>query len=508
MIARLKWAIRTFVRKMLRATPDNHAIRRAHRRLREVPAINRLWRKLEGGAGWEWIDPASYAAAGGVFARSVSTSPAPPARSPGGFGDISYFRQLLSACREDAAPFSADPVTVVIVNSGLGPGGAERQIVATAAGLRARGRKPIFVGPYLNEAPAQNFYLSELTDAGVLARSLGRRRAIGPRLYERVSRATAGLLAGAPHEMLVDILTMADVFRESRPRVAHLWQDETAITYAVSAIIAGVPRIVLSARSVNPSNFQFHRDWMKPAYLALLEDPRVALTNNSDAGARSYADWLGIEKQQITVIRNGFDTRRQGRNEAAANALRARLGISRDQKVASGVLRFSSEKRPLLWVEAAAIASRAAPDAHFILAGDGPMRAEVNHAVQAGGLAGRFTLLGETRAIADLLSASDAFMLTSENEGSPNVVIEAQWYGTPVLTTNVGGAPEAVLEGRTGVVSKSDAPEALGASLARLLGDEALRNAAFADGPNFVRERFGLDRMIDETLRIYGWSAP
>jgi glycosyltransferase involved in cell wall biosynthesis len=102
----------------------------------------------------------------------------------------------------------------------------------------------------------------------------------------------------------------------------------------------------------------------------------------------------------------------------------------------------------------------------------------------------------------------DAFVLTSAGEGLPNVLLEAQWVGTPIVTTDVGGAREAVSEGQTGFVGPNDNAGEIAALACRILANPDFRARAALAGPDFVRSRFGIGRMLDETIALYGVGVP
>ena len=112
-----------------------------------------------------------------------------------------------------------------------------------------------------------------------------------------------------------------------------------------------------------------------------------------------------------------------------------------------------------------------------------------------------------TEDVLTALSALDVFLLTSFKEGTPNVVLEAQHVGTPVIAVEAGGTREALEEGRTGWIV--DPPDAAGLAdrVCALLDDAGLRAACLTAGPAFIQARFGLDRMVDETLAAYGFDA-
>src|SRR6185503_13984564 len=105
--------------------------------------------------------------------------------------------------------------------------------------------------------------------------------------------------------------------------------------------------------------------------------------------------------------------------------------------------------------------------------------------------------------IANVFLAADTSLLTSQVEGCPNAVLEAQHLGVPVVATAVGGTVDAVADGVTGFLADSTDTEALADQLTRVLTDDALRARMAAVGPAFVAERFDCERMVEKTMALY-----
>jgi glycosyltransferase involved in cell wall biosynthesis len=171
-------------------------------------------------------------------------------------------------------------------------------------------------------------------------------------------------------------------------------------------------------------------------------------------------------------------------------------------------MRLSEEKRPLLWVEVAEAVAARHHDVHFLLVGDGVQRPLVDARVAASRFADRFHLVGYERSPYDSLLAMSLLFLSSVSEGSPNVLIEAQAVGVPVVTMPAGGAVEAVDDGRTGWVVHDGTVAAAAERIAYLMTHPQELASAAAAGPVWVRDRFGLERMILETAAAYGGLRP
>jgi glycosyltransferase involved in cell wall biosynthesis len=401
-----------------------------------------------------------------------------------------------------AEPIAPVPGRLVMVCGSLQPGGAERQLANAVRGLVRRGIRDITV-LCAHLAPGQpeayDFFAPELAAAGVVARQIGRPSP----LY---ARQPAGLLAAAARLPTALVCDAADLWRELvtlRPAVVHAWLDWSNIRAGIAAVLAGVPRIVLSGRNLNPSRFFFHEPVMRAAYRALISQPGVVLVNNSLAGARDYADWLGVESERIGVVYNGADLPTPDHDAAVAE--RRRVGVPDEALLVGSMFRFSPEKRPLLWLDTAAAILARRTDVIFALYGAGPMRAEIGGRIAALGLEQRVILPGLTGNPLAALGAMDVFLLTSEAEGTPNTVIEAQWAGRPIVACTAGGVAEAFLPGETGILVPRGDPEAIADAVLRLAADPAWRERIRSTGPDFVASRFGLDRMVEELIAQYGF---
>lgn len=406
--------------------------------------------------------------------------------------------------------YRAIPRRIVLVCGSLQPGGAERQVAYTMAGLASKPVESVrLLCDYLarNHPNRYDFYLPYVEAAGGKARQIrlrispGERRRLPMRLAEVAPALHSGLVA--------DVANLYWEFLELRPEIVHAWLDWSNVRAGLAAALAGVPKVLISGRSLNPSHFALYATYMDPAYRALARCPNVTFLNNSMAGARDYADWLGIPAERIRVIHNGIEFGSRTRlGESEVTKLRLVHGIPENAFVVGGVFRFAAEKRPLLWIDAAKLIARQITNAYFILFGQGGMQSEMQARITAHGLADRFVVSGVTDDVLSALSMMDVFMLTSFAEGIPNVVLEAQSVGTPVVATNAGGTVEAVAPHVTGWIVEDDSPEALAECVHRLFADQPLRESVRYRGPEFVGTRFGLARMIEETWTAYGYGTP
>lgn len=401
---------------------------------------------------------------------------------------------------------SSDRVLLTIGT--LGPGGSERQIVNTAVRILQDGRyRPIVACSNLRDNVSR-FYLKPLSAAGIEVVDMAQLdlAAIEPGHRTILSRYRSAL-STLPYEVADEVLRFLLVILRHRPCIVHSFLDDTNAKAGVAAVLGGVPRVILSTRSMAPDNFALHTPLMRPAYQALLARPEVLLCNNSDTGAADYRRWLNDGGLPITVLPNGIDFTTFEQRHGIDQEVRQRLGIPSGQKVLGSVLRLSEEKQPVVWAKVVLELSRRRPNVHFVLVGDGPLRSYVERIVANGRITSRVHILGQVTEVPAIMRALDVLLLTSRLEGLPNVLIEAQAVGVPVVTTPAGGAAEALDPERTGLVARDHSVDAIVESCLRLLDDDAMRQRFGAAGARFVREKFSIERMSDSTLRLYAGNA-
>ena len=472
--------------------PENHPLQKAVRITKQIPVLRTLWRRT-----FKREDLSS-----GMISNGQ--------QNDSGLSAEALYKELIQRAHESAKSmgYKAIPRRVLLVNAGLAAGGAERQIVNTLVGLKASGlcESVSLLAEYIDHAPNLDFFLHELEAADIEVSQVEHNISLSDDGLSSVPPEVADLLADIAPGLIEEILNLVEEFRSRRPEVVHAWQDSSSIKVGIAAVIAGVPRIVLASRNVTPRNFAYYQDYMQPAYRALASLACVRFLNNSEAGAVDYTQWLGLPRERFVVVRNGVDLGYLKRvDRKAISDYRQSLGIPENAQVVGSVFRFWAEKRPMLWLKAAALVAKRYPDVHFLVVGEGPMRREMEAFINNNGLKGRVHLPGARPEVATPLSAMNIFVLTSEFEGTPNVVLEAQWLGLPIVSTDAGGTREAFVHGETGLLATTATAEDLSALVMQCLSTQTIRAEAATKGPTFVEREFGVSRMIQETLTLYGF---
>jgi glycosyltransferase involved in cell wall biosynthesis len=173
-----------------------------------------------------------------------------------------------------------------------------------------------------------------------------------------------------------------------------------------------------------------------------------------------------------------------------------------DEAIALQVAALAPHKSQSDLLKAAAAAHGRAPALRIWIAGEGPLRAslEAEHRALSLGTVVRF--LGFREDVVDLLRAADLFVVSSTLEGMGTSTLDAMAAGLPVVATRVGGIPEIVSDGGSGILVPARDPEALADAMVRVAADSALR-AALGEGGRSAVRHFSADRTAAETRRVY-----
>ena len=182
---------------------------------------------------------------------------------------------------------------------------------------------------------------------------------------------------------------------------------------------------------------------------------------------------------------------------------RQRLGLPAKAPVITCLANFTPTKGQAVIIDAMPSLAKRFPGIRAVLAGDGPALPSLRERAVARGVAESVVFPGSFRAPWDLLRAADVFVLASEIEGLPLVVLEAMSQGVPVVATDVGGMPEAVIDDVTGFLLPPRDPDALAVAVTRILGDpdvaHRMRRAALAR----FEQRFTMQRMLEAHRDLY-----
>ncbi len=212
---------------------------------------------------------------------------------------------------------------------------------------------------------------------------------------------------------------------------------------------------------------------------------------------------LGIAAQErFHVVHSGVDIDRYRAAGADPEVKRKELGLTRGEPIVLSVGRLEPVKGHRYLINAVPSVLKELPQARVLLCGDGALRGELEGLARNLGVAEEVIFLGEREDVPELLAASDLFVLPSLNEGMGRAVVEAMAAGKAVIATDVGGVPDLVADGESGLMVEAESPEQLAGAIVMLLKDEDLRRKMGVEGKNRAEE-YSIDAMLEKIDALY-----
>lgn len=372
-------------------------------------------------------------------------------------------------------------VSVALLTGSLGPGGAERQLTRLAGELTRMAESPdqrllgILMRPKKVEVLVKqhteptgspkkqdDFFLPVLIKAQIPVTEINRLPAVSVSHQTIPEGSLARLLEQLPPPVHYGVTRLAPVLRANPFDVVSLWQDGTCLFGALAALLAGAPTIHLVFRGLPPNirKDRFRAEYPE-LYQALAQVPGVVFVSNSRKAAEAYSEWLDIPIMRFHILYNGVPDLATDASAADKEKWEAFHASTDDAtETIGGVFRLEPDKRPQLWIKLAALYLKERPRARFVIVGDGRLRENIEALAQELEVTDRLLLVGLSNHVGYWYSQMDASVLLSRYEGLPNVLIEAQLLGVPVISTPAGGAGECFVENETGhLLSDVDHPD-------------------------------------------------
>jgi glycosyltransferase involved in cell wall biosynthesis len=294
---------------------------------------------------------------------------------------------------------------------------------------------------------------------------------------------------------------LARDLRRSATEIVHSYSFYGNVFAIPPARLAGAPVIIASIRDrgvyLTPAQQAVQRQVCRLADCVLV---------NADA-VRGWLLGQGYDPAKIAVIRNGVDLGQFACPPEAARVRRS-LGVPSGAPLVAVASRLNRLKGIEHFLEAAAIVGRRFPAVRFVVIGDTSPAERSYFYLLAGlaerlGIRDRVVFTGLRRDVPDLLACAAVSVMPSLNEALPNVLLESMAAGAPVVSTRVGGTPEVVEDGVTGLLVPPGNAGALARAIDRLLSDPDLAARLGQSGREFVRRRFSMDAMVRTTERLY-----
>ncbi|MEM4283847.1 MAG: glycosyltransferase family 4 protein [Candidatus Caldarchaeum sp.] len=291
------------------------------------------------------------------------------------------------------------------------------------------------------------------------------------------------------------------LIRSERFDIVHTHSTKAGLLGRLAAACAKVPVIVFTAHGWA---FSEGRPWLWRWFLAQAERLPAWLSTKiicvSEYDRQLALRFQVASREKLVVIPNGLGAE-PFCTLADKRELRTQLGASDAVGIVTMVGRLAPPKDFETLITA--WEGLNAPGWQLWIVGEGPLRLRLEELIHAKGLDERIKFLGERRDVPDILKASDIFVLTSRWEGMPLTLIEAMLAGLPVIATRVGGVPELVEDGVTGLLVPPKDALTLRSALERLLSSAETRQRMGEAGRHRALEHFTVEQMINRVRVLY-----
>ncbi len=282
------------------------------------------------------------------------------------------------------------------------------------------------------------------------------------------------------------------LLRRVRPTILHTWMFHANVPGRVLGRLAGVPIIIGSERTMGQEagwRYRLNR-WTHP-----LADRIVCVSQQVADFVVGHAN---TPREKTVVIHNGVDLRAFHRSITVREA-RSSLGLPLDAAIAGTVTRLSPVKRLDVLIQAVG----SLPDVHSVIVGDGSQQAPLVRMADQLDLGSRVHFVGHQQDVRPWLAAFDVFVLPSDWEGMSNALLEAMAASLPVVATRVGGTPEVVVEGVTGLLVPPGDPRSLARAVHHLLSHPHVRREMGKAGRARVEQSFLIEQTVRDTEQLY-----
>ena len=383
----------------------------------------------------------------------------------------------------------SDRVKVLRVIARLNMGGPALHVAYLTEGLAGRGYDTTLVAGSLARGEDSMAFVAEARGVEVVKID---------ELHREIS----------PLRDLVAVFRLARLIRAERPQILHTHTAKAGAIGRLAALVAGPDGPPIVVHTFHGHVLHGYFDPFRTRVFRLLERFLARTSTALIAVSPQVRDDLVAlhvaPAEKFTVVRLGIELdERVAIDDAMRAEARRVMGIPPGRFAVGWVGRMTGVKRTDDVVRAFATLRARGVDACLCIVGDGPDREQVERRAHELGVIRDCLFLGYQEDVARFFAVFDAFVLSSVNEGTPVVAIEALAAARPVVATRVGGVPDVVTEGVDGFLVEPGDVEALAERLERLARDPELRGAMGEAGRARVLPRYAVARLIDDIDRLY-----
>ena len=294
------------------------------------------------------------------------------------------------------------------------------------------------------------------------------------------------------------ILRLAWAMKRKKCLLVHFHDAHSAAVGSVAASLAKVPFRIITRRVDFPlkKNYFSRRKYMKniDAIIAISEGVKKVLVEG------------GVDPENVEVISSGIDFSSFEEDSSALTSkdyLHREFSFAVDDYLVGIVAHLADHKGHQYLIQATKILKQQAPKIKTIIVGEGPLSMELDRQAKELDVEDIIFFLGFRKDIPKILSSLDLFVLSSHLEGMGSSILDAMASRLPVVATKVGGIPEVVIHGETGLLVPPRNPSALARAILMLYSDKTLASRLGQKGYELVHRKFSAEAMADKVMRLY-----
>ncbi len=273
-----------------------------------------------------------------------------------------------------------------------------------------------------------------------------------------------------PTTDFISIWKLYRLIRKEQYDIVHTHTSKPGVTGRIAAILAGVPVLIHTSHGhIYEGFFSSPVSWVLlqlDRFLSLFTHKIITLT---ERGMKEQIGMKIASPQKFAVVPSGIDVQRFATKKVDKKAKKTELGLSPDSTLIGHVARLVPLKGHSDLLKAVPKIIEIFPEAMILLAGDGPLREELEQEAKQLGISKHVFFAGHREDIEDIYSILDILVLPSELEGMGRVILEAMASSCPVAATNVMGIPELVVHGETGLLFPPRRPDKIAESICAIL---------------------------------------
>jgi len=297
---------------------------------------------------------------------------------------------------------------------------------------------------------------------------------------------------------LLAVLRLAMAMKRRKCLLAHFHDAHSVAVGSIAASLAKVPFRIITRRVDFPlkRNYFSGRKYSKNvnAIIAISEGVKKVLVEG------------GVEPENIEVIPSGIDFSPFEEDSFVlkfSNYLRREFSFAPDDYLVGIVAHLADHKGHEYLIEATKILKEHTPKIKMIIVGEGPLRMELNRQAKELNVKDIVFFLGFREDVAKILFSLDLFVLSSYLEGLGSTILDAMACRLPVVATKVGGIPEVVIHGETGLLVPPRNPSALARAILNLYKNKTLASRLGKRGYEVVHQKFSAEAMAGKVVRLY-----